>query len=170
MKRYLFLFLAYCVSFASHAQTYVEGGAYSLSDKEWIDIGSNVITAFFASQQVQLLNSLSGKDTIFLYTTLTKTPDMISLLKAQNSNLYFVDEEHCINYYWYGTEFQLSPCTTYETCRKATFLTSFIIDDKEVSIGASIEIIDGKWEVVSFDLYNIEIAAPFTNNNRSTPR
>ena len=155
MKRYLLLILVYFIPFSSHAQTYVVGGTYKLSDKEWIDIGSEIITAFFASQQVQLLNSLSGKDTIFLYTSLTNTSNMISLLKAQNPKLSFVNEEHCVNYYWYGTEFQLSPCTTYETCKKATFLTSFIIKDKEVSIGASVEIIDGKWEVVSFDLYNI---------------
>lgn len=155
MKRFLLLILVIIVSFASYAQTYVEGGTYKLSNKEWIDIGSKIITAFFNSQQVQLLNSLSGKDTIFLYTPLTKTPNMISLLKAQNPKLSFVDEEHFVDYYWYGTEFQLNACTTYETCRKATFLTSFIIEDKEVSIGASIEIIDGKWEVVSFDLYSI---------------
>lgn len=155
MKRYLLLILVYFVPFASHSQTSVVGGTYKLSDKEWIDIGSKIITAFFASQQVQLLNSLSGKDTIFLYTPLTKTPNMVSLLKAQNSKLNFVDEEHCVNYCWYGTEFQLSACTTYETCKKASFLTSFIIEDKEVNVGASIEIIDGKWEVVGFDLYSI---------------
>jgi len=155
MKRYLLLILVYFVSCASHAQTYVVGGTYKLSDKEWIDIGSKIITAFFASQQVQLLNSLSGKDTIFIYTSLTKTPNMISLLKAQNPKLNFVDEEQCFNYCWYGTEFQLGACTTYETCRKASILTSFIIENKEVSVGASIEIIDGKWEVVSFDMYSI---------------
>lgn len=155
MKRYLLLILVYFVSCASHAQTYVVGGTYKLSNKEWIDIGSKIITAFFASQQVQLLNSLSGKDTIFLYTSLTKTPNMTSLLKTQNPKLNFVNEEQCVDYCWYGTEFQLSACTTYETCKNATFQTSFIIKDKEVSIGASLELIDGKWSVVSFDLYSI---------------
>ena len=157
MKRLLLAISVYFVSLASLAQTCTEGGPYRLSDKEWIDIGGQIITAFFASQQVQMLNSLSGKDTIFLYTSLTKTPDIISLLREQNPKLIFIDEESLDNYYWYGTEFYLTPCTTYETCVIATFLTDFITEDKDVSIGATIEIIDGQWQVVSFDLYSIDI-------------
>lgn len=153
MKRYLLIISVCFISFASYAQCCED--PYKLSRKERIDIGSQIITAFFASQQVQLLNSLSGKDTIFLYTLLTEIPNVRSLLKAQNPKLNFVDEEYSGDYYWYGTEFQLEACTTYETCKEADFLTSFIIEGKEALIGAKLLIIDGKWEVVSFDLYAI---------------